>query len=132
PRAPHAVGTQRDLMIEKNVGVGMALMAGKTGSDEGLGQPTGLGDVDLPVVQVRSAALLGREQFIPRGIVDYAGNPPAFEFHSQRDAKHRKPVGEIRSSIQRIDIPTVIAATVIEAAFLAQNVVRWPKSLDPP
>ena len=71
---PHAVGAQRDLVIEVNIRILVPLVAGKAGGHQALGQVRNLRNLDSLLVQVGAASLLGRKQLVARGIVNHAGN----------------------------------------------------------
>src|ERR1700756_4071158 len=60
-RAPDAVRAQRDLVIEINIGILVALMAGKTGRDQAFLQLRGLRHVDRLAIEVCASSLLSRE-----------------------------------------------------------------------
>ena len=56
PRAPHAVGVQRDLMIKMNVGIFMPLVAGKPGREHRFFQRRRLRNLNRLAIQLRAFA----------------------------------------------------------------------------
>ena len=59
----------------------------------------------------------------PKGATTTELNPAPCPLYRQRNAKHRIAMRKIRRSIQRIDIPAVIPALIVQPLFLAQHVV---------
>src|SRR5580692_6773718 len=102
--------------------------------------------MDGLAVKLRPSSPLRGKQFIARGIVNHRCDAFPFPFlslmfqslmfqsmvfQSNRHAKHRKSVREVRRSIERIDIPAILAALVAESLLFAQNIVRRPLLPDP-
>src|SRR5258708_26468881 len=71
---PHSVSSQRNLMVEINIRILMALVAGKAGGHKALVQLRYLRNVDLLAVELRASSLLRGKQFAARGIIDNAGD----------------------------------------------------------
>ncbi len=78
PGAAHAVRAQRDLVIEKNIGIFVPLMTGEAGGDQAFFQPRGLLHMDCLAVEMRAPSLLGREKLVARRIVDHSRNSLPF------------------------------------------------------
>ena len=77
---------------------------------------------------MRASSLLRSKEFIARGIVHHACNPscllPATVLQRHGHAEHRISVGKIRRAIERIDIPAVVAALIVQPLLFAQHVMR--------
>src|SRR5579863_5615643 len=82
------------------------------------------------LIQVRATTLLRSKQFVPRGIVNYARDALSFVLQRHGNAKYREAMREVRSSVERVHIPAVIAARVAQSAFFAKNVMRGPVLAD--
>src|SRR5256886_7089366 len=122
--APHSMRTQSDLMIEKNIRILMPLMARETGRDQALRQIVDFGNMNALLVQIRATSFFGGKKFVASGIVDHSCDHLPLVLQRHRDTEHRKAVREIRGSVERIDIPAILAARVNKALFLAQNIDR--------
>src|ERR1700690_1198135 len=118
-------------MVEKDIRILMALMAGKSGSHQALGQIRSPRNMNTLLIQIGAASLPRREQFVPRGIIDHASDALPSVVEPHRNAKHGETVREVRGSVQRIDIPAIFAARVLEPAFFAEDVMRRPLLPDP-
>src|SRR5436189_4131300 len=129
--APHSMRAQSDLMIEKNIRILVPLMAGETGGHQALRQIVGFGNMNTLLVQIRAASFFGGKKFVASGIVDHPRNHLPLVLQRHRDTEHRKAMREIRGSIERIDIPAILAAGVNKALFLAYNIVPPPERSDP-
>ena len=127
-RSTDSVRVQRNLMVEKDIRILMALMAWESGRHQAFCQVRRPRDMDSLLIQVSAASLFRREQFIPRGIVNHSSDPIPFVLQSHRNAKHRETMREVRGSVQRVNVPAVIAARVLEPTFFAEYVVRRPVS----
>src|SRR6202050_3811797 len=78
------------------------------------------------LIHVSAAPLPRREQFVPRRIIDHARNPAPSIIQTHRNAKHREAMSKVRGSVQRVDVPAVIAARVLQSAFFAEYVMGGP------
>src|ERR1035437_41597 len=79
-------------------------------------------------------SLLGRKQFVTRRIVDHSGEAasllarqtilrrPAFQRH--RYTEHRISVRKIRRAVERIDVPSVVAALIVQPLLFAEHVMQ--------
>ena len=47
-------------------------------------------------------------------------------FQSHGNAEDRISMREIRRAIQRIDVPAIVAALIVQSLLFAQNIVRGP------
>src|SRR5437764_9586498 len=72
---------------------------------------------------MRALAQFGGEHFIPGGIVDHSSHSITLAFDCERDAKDRVTVGEVGGAIERIDMPSVITASLNARAFFAHHIV---------
>src|SRR5215471_10971545 len=80
PGAAHAVGAQRELVIEMDVRVLVALVTGEARGDQTFGQPRGFRDVNGAAVEHGSAALRGGKHLVAARIVDHAGDAVVLVF----------------------------------------------------
>src|SRR5579863_6124792 len=78
------------------------------------------------MVEVGATSLLGGEEFVASGIVDDSSDALALVLERHGDAKDGEAVGEIGGAIERVDVPAVVAAGILQAALFAENVVRRP------
>src|SRR2546429_8099248 len=129
--APHSMRAQSDLMIEENIRILVPLMARETGGHQALRQIVCFGSMNALLVQIRATSFFGGKKFVASGIVDHSRNHLPLVRQRHRDAEHRKAMREIRGSIERIDIPAILAARVNKALFLAQNIVPRPERSNP-
>src|SRR5205085_1688708 len=124
--APHAVRAQSDLVIEVNVGILMAFVAGKAGSHQAFRQVPRRGNVDALSVHKGPATLLGSKQVVARGIVDDSRYALAFVFQGQRHTKNRVSVCKIGGAVKRVNVPSIVAAGFNAGAFLSNHIVMRP------
>ena len=103
----------------------MALLARETSADQALSEVRYGGDVNRLAVEVRAAAQFGDEHLVACGIVDYSGNSLTPAFDRQRNTKHRIAVRKIRCSVERVDIPLVLAAGFDARSLFTHYVVLW-------
>jgi hypothetical protein len=114
-------------MVEMNVRILMPLVAGKARRDQTLFQLRDLGYVNGLAIEMRSPSLLRREEFIARRIVNNACDPsrlpgvPLLKTHRHRE--HWISVGEIRSAIERVDVPPVLSAPIVQPLLFSQDIV---------
>src|SRR5260370_6383709 len=122
----HAVRAQGDLVIEVDVRVFVAFVAGKSRGHQAFRQPRRLGNVDGQSVQPRATSLFSGEHLVATRGVDHAGNTLPFVFESQGNAEHTVALGKVRCSIKGIDVPAQVAALLVPAAFFANQVMTRP------
>src|ERR1700722_15369112 len=91
--------------------------------------------MDGLAIEMGTASLLSGKQLVTRGIINYRGNAlalltggPALETHG--NAKHGKSMGEVRSAIQWVDVPAIVAALITQPLFFAEHIVCGPVLLD--
>src|SRR5262252_10838843 len=96
--------TKRDLVIEENIRILVALVAGKSRGDQAFLQLRGFRNVYRLAIQLRALARFSNEQLVPGRVIHDSGNALSFCARSMlqrhRDGKDRKPVSEIRSAVQ--------------------------------
>src|SRR5436309_6095987 len=129
--APHSMRAQSDLMIKENIRILVPLMTGETGRHQTLRQIVRLGNMNALLVQIRAASFFSGKEFVASGIVDHPLNHLPLVLQRHRDTEHRKTMREIRGSVERIDVPAVIAAGINKALLLAENVVPRPARPNP-
>ena len=97
----------------------MALVAGKSGGEQGFFQLADLRYVNGLAIQLRSLTWLGAEQFIPGGVVNDRSDSLLgirdSTFDRKGNAEHWKAVGKVGGPIQRIYIPAIFVAAIVEA-----------------
>src|SRR5579871_6502680 len=104
-----------------NVDVLMALARGEARRRQRVLDPRRLGDVDTPLVQERSRSQLRAEHFVPRGIDNHAGDQLARSLERERRVENGETVREVRGSIQRVDVPTILGRAFLPAALLRHD-----------
>src|SRR5579862_1663255 len=128
------MGAQCDLMIEVNVRILVTFVAGKTGSEQALLQCRCFRNMDGLAVEVRALPYFGAEEFIARWIVNDSGYAFCFRilpmFQRHRHTEDRVSVSKIRGAVERIDVPTVVAALIVEALLFPEDVVRGKQLSD--
>src|SRR5207237_7708691 len=97
----YAVGAQRERLVEVDVGILVALLAGESGGQQAFGKFCRQRNMDALAIEKRSASLLGGKHLVATGIVKHAGDQFAAVLKSQRDAKDRKAVGEVGGAVER-------------------------------
>ena len=122
--AAHTVRAQRDLVIEVNVRILVAFVAGKPSCNQRFLKARRGRDVDGFSVQARAAAFLRGKQFVAGRIVNHARYALTFVFDRQRHAEHRVAVREIGGAIERVDVPLVVTAGFNARSLFAHNIVR--------
>src|ERR1051326_63627 len=105
----------------------MPLVTWEAGCNQALFQVADLGNMDCLVIQPRAASERRRKHFTASRVIDSPSDDLSLELQSHRHAEHREPVGEVRSAVERIDQPAIVAALVLQAAFFTQDVVTGPK-----
>ena len=116
------MGAQRDLVIEIDVGVLVALVAGETGGHQALLELADRRHASSPAIQERPASLFRRKHLIAGGIKDHARNPLTFVLKRQGDTEYWITMSKIRCAIQRINIPAEVATGFTPAALLANEI----------
>ena len=123
-RATDTMRAQRDLVVEVNVRVLVALVTGKSSGHQTFRQVRCFRNRDALAIQGCAASLLGREKLVARGIVKNTCDAFAFVFDTERDAEHRITVREVRRTVERIDIPARVAAGFNAGPFFPHHIVR--------
>src|SRR5437667_12381581 len=118
-------------MIEENIRILVPLMARETGGHQALRQIVGFGNMNALLVQIRATSLFGDKKFVASGIVDHSCDHLPLVLQRHRDTEHRKAVREIGGSVERIDVPAILAAGVNKALLLAEKVVPRPERSNP-
>src|SRR5438445_11539627 len=113
-------------MIEENIRILVPLMAGETGGHQALRQIVCFGSMNALLVQIRATSFFGGKKFVARGIVDKSRNHLPLVLQRHRDAEHRKAMREIRGSIERLDIPALLAAGLDQALLLPYKIMLVP------
>src|SRR5688500_9435186 len=108
PGTPHTVGCHRELVIEVNVHVQMALVARKPGCNEALVELGHLGYTNTAVVEKSPTASLGCEHLLPQWIENDARDDRSGALQPERNIEHRKAMRKVRGSVQGIHIPAVL------------------------
>src|SRR5579884_1072581 len=87
--------------------------------------------MDWTLIQIGPPAEFRREQLIARWIEADSGNHFVLMLQTHRHTKHRKSVGEVRSAIERVNVPAIVASRISEAFLFTQNVVSGKLRADP-
>src|SRR6185436_17164170 len=93
--AAHAVGGHRELVVEMDVDVVVALAAGESGGGEAVAALFGRRDSDAVVVQVSPGAPLGGEHLLTDRVVDDACDHFAGARQAEGHVEAGKAVGEV-------------------------------------
>ena len=109
----------------------MPLVAGETGGYQALSQIRRSRHVDRFAVQPRATSKFSGEHLVARRIVNHTRDPLPQSLHCERNAKHRIAVRKIRSAIERIDVPLVLAAGFDPRSLFTHHVVSWKLMADP-
>src|SRR4051812_3683457 len=125
------MSAQRNLVIEEDVGVLVPLVAGESSRNQRLSQIADFRNAYAVVVQVSTASKFRRKQLVAHGIVHQSGDSLPLVFQRQRHAEYRKSMSEICGSIERVDIPEVIAAGLNPAPFLSHHIMGRPLLANP-
>src|SRR5689334_13733971 len=120
------MSAQCDLVIEVDVRILVALVAGKTGRNQGFRQLGGPGDLDRFAVQPSAFALLCRKQLVASGVVQHTRNALLFVLQGDGNAKDRKSMGKIGGAVERVNIPAVIAVQLSAGALFPNDVMFGP------
>ena len=118
-------------MIEVNVRILVALVAGKASGRQAFGQVRNLRNLDALLVQIGAASLLRCEQLIARRIINHAGNSPVLVFQPQGNAEYWKPVREVGGAIERVHVPAIVTAGIDQALLFTEDIVARPTRFDP-
>src|ERR1039457_4515003 len=117
----YPVRAHRQLVIEVDVHVLAALLAGKSGGDQRIGQAPGRGHVNLAIVEIRARTFFSREHFLAQGIVDHPRDHLVAPCERQCHVESRVAVGKIRGAVQGIYEPAVLRRAFPSAALLGHN-----------
>src|SRR5579864_2168123 len=79
-------------------------------------------------VEKRSLAFLRGEHFVAGWIEAKAGNHLILMLQAERNAKYRVAMRKVCCAVERIDIPAVLTAGVMQALLLAKNIVIRPQA----
>ena len=113
-------------MVEVDVRVLVALVAGEAGAEQRFGEACSFGDVHGLSVELGARATLGGEELIARGIVEEAGQQLFTARQGDRDAEHGIAVGEVGGAVEWIDQPAILGFEVGPGAFFAQDAEVGP------
>src|SRR5713226_1097742 len=101
-----------------NVGIGQALMNGKTGAEKTGGQSFNFGDTDFFAVECGAFTARGRVELVVNRIVDDAREDRVFVREGDGDAEAGIAVGKVRGAVKRIDVPAEFGGPFVASAFL--------------
>src|SRR5579862_1239419 len=126
--ASDTVAAQRELVIEINVWILVALLAREAGRDQAFRQRWSCRDVERrdlerAGVQTRTAAEFGAEHFVARRIINHSGDPLALALNRQRYAKYGIAMCEISGAVERIDVPLIVAAGFDARSLFAHDIM---------
>jgi hypothetical protein len=123
--AAHAVRAQRKIPVVVNIGIGQALVNGKTGAEQTRRKRFDFRDADFFPVECGASAARGGIKLVVNRIVDDAGENLVFLRQSDGNAKARIAMSKIRGAIERIDVPAKFGSVFLTCAFLrGDGVVR--------
>src|SRR5579864_3378220 len=100
---------ESQLMVEINIRVQMAFLAGKSSTEQTFAERSYLGDLNTLTIERRSPAAFGREEFSAGRVEDDASYHFVIPNQSQGHAEDREAVCEVRGSVEGIDIPETLA-----------------------
>ena len=120
-----------EFVEEVNVRIRAPVVVRETGADQRIRHGSRARDMDPAAVQERARAAFGREQLIPRGVENHAGNHLPVLFQPQRHVPDRKTVRKVGGAVQRIDKPAILRRTLVSPALLGDNAMRREGLLQP-
>ena len=134
--AADTVGVQCYLLIEVNVRIFVAFLAGETCCDQALTQCLSARHTYRSAIQIRSPAPFGGKKFVARWIINHACNELALlvlagrrSFKAKRNTEHWKSVSKICGAIQWINVPAILSGTAARARTLfTYDVMAWEDS----
>ena len=94
-----------------------------------LGQGAARRDAHAAVVVERALALFGDIEVVARGIIDEAGDDLALALQRHGNRENRYSVQEVRSAVERVDMPYVAFVRAFDrAALLHQETIAGPSA----
>src|SRR5713101_9898777 len=103
--AAHSVRVLGEIAVVLKIWAGLAVAHGKAGAEQAGRERGVLGNVDFFAVEHGALAARGGEKFVVKRIEDRSGEKRIALGECDRDAEARISVREIRSAVERINVP---------------------------
>ena len=115
--AADTVGAEREIVVVVNVGAGLAFVNRKAGAKKAGSERRNFGNGDFLSVQSGAIATGGSEKFFVNWVINDTSDDFVAVGEGDRDAETGIAVGEIRGSVEWVDMPAIFGVVITAETF---------------